>query len=273
MSRIDDVINSAPADAVVSVWAGPLTGEPTFTHRAEETHYAASTIKVPLVLAALGEAEAGRLDLDAPVLIKNLFTSVKDGSPFQMDDSEDSDQEPWSRIGATAPLRWLCRRAIVRSSNLATNLVFETVGADAIAEVFTACGATDSMMTRGIEDAAAREAGYDNRVTARDLAELFRAIADGRAVGPEGTAELRDILSAQELVDGIPAGLPAGTKVEHKTGSITGVKHDSGIVLPAEGDPYVLVVCTSGAGTDEEGAELIKNISAAVWDEQVSSAA
>ncbi|MDN5724337.1 MAG: class A beta-lactamase-related serine hydrolase, partial [Propionibacteriales bacterium] len=170
------VINSAPATALVSVWAGPVAGEPWFTHRADETHYAASMIKVPMVLAALREAEAGRLDLDAPVLIKNQFSSVADGSPFQMDDAEDSDPEPWGRLGATVPLRWLCWRSIVRSSNLATNLVFETVGAEAIADAFSTCGATNSTMTRGIEDATGREAGYDNRVTATDLAQMYRAI-------------------------------------------------------------------------------------------------
>lgn len=268
MSSIDAVINSAPSDAVVSIWQAPLTGPATFAHGDEVEHYAASTIKVALVLAALREAEAGRLDLEERTPVHNDFRSQLDGSPFAMDRGEDSDPEPWGLIGDTASTRWLCRRAIVRSSNLATNLVFDRVGPTAIADALRICGTERTTMTRGIEDVAAREAGLTNSVTAADLGRLMQAIGTGQAASPESTRELLEILGAQEFTERIPAGLPSGVRVEHKTGSITQVCHDFGIIRPADSPPYVLSVCTSQAGPEESAARLIADIARALWDQR-----
>lgn len=75
-----------------------------------------------------------------------------------------------------------------------------------------------------------------------------------------------DILAAQEFNDEIPAGLPKGTRVAHKTGWITGVTHDAAIVYPPDRKPYVLVVLTKGIPDRPVAQRLIADISRLVWD-------
>lgn len=258
-----------PPEPTVSIWCGPLGGPPVLTRDDDAGHYAASTVKLPLVIAAYRLAEAGALDLDDEVEIRNRFASRHDGSAFSIDVGEDEDPEPVRRIGGRADLRWLCRRAIVRSSNLATNLLLDRVGPDAVADTLAACGATETRMTRGIEDLAARSAGHDNRVSARDLAAVLRELAAGRLVGPAATKEILDVLADQRIDEAIPSGLPAGVRVEHKTGSVDGIYHDAGIVRPDDAEPFVLAVCTTDAGTRAEAAALIGRIAAAAWRDRV----
>lgn len=254
----------------VSVWLGGVTGDPWFTYRAEVEHYACSTIKVALVLAAYREADAGRLDLDRTVRIHDEFDSRVAGYRFTMSRTDDDDSALWQRLGEDVAMRWLACRAIVRSSNLATNLLLDAVGLGTVADTLRACGSKRTAMTRGIDDLAARDAGATNVVTARDLAVIFQSIASAN-LGSNGVAspaslhELRGFLGAQQLNDGIPAGLPPGVPVEHKTGSIEGVSHDAGIVHPRDGRSYVLAVCTTTGLPDADASRLIADISAAAW--------
>lgn len=186
MRRVDWGALDKDLDAVpgtVSVCTGPLGGPPTYTRLPNATHYAASTMKVA-VLAALYRSDA---DLDADVPVHNVFPSAASGS-FGCTREYDSDPDVWDRLGGTAPLRWLATRMIVKSSNLATNIVLAHTGLPAVARVWDLVGARHSVTARGIEDAAARAAGIENLVTAADLAALLTAIAAGAA--PNATSVL-----------------------------------------------------------------------------------
>jgi beta-lactamase class A len=258
-------VDGLPQGGTFSVWAGPLDGPAAFCHRAHDQHYAASTMKLALVVAAYRRADAGSLDLDAQVEVHSGFDSVVPGARFEMDRSEDSDEEPWRRLNTSVSLSWLANRSIVRSSNLATNLLLESVGLACVAEALDVMGATDSVVARGIEDAPARQAGLQNLVTAADLAQSLRALESGRAASPESCAEVLATLAAQQINDAIPVGLPPGTKVAHKSGWVTAVSHDAGIIYPADCPPYVLVVCTTSELTEQESLELIAEAASASW--------
>jgi beta-lactamase class A len=261
-------VESLPTAGSFSVWFGPCEGPAYLAHRADEQHYAASTMKLALVMAVYREAAAGALDLDVPVRVHNSFASRHDGSVFSIDQEEDSDPEPWRRVGEDVALRWLCQRAIVRSSNLATNLVLDAVGPEAVTALLERVGATGSTVTRGIEDTVAREAGLQNLVTAGDLARTLQALWSGAVLSPDDTTEVLAVLAAQQINDAIPARLPAGTVVAHKSGWIEGISHDAGIVQPAVaegGAPFVFVMCTTSELTEQEGLDLIAGAAAAAY--------
>jgi beta-lactamase class A len=256
----------AGAAATVSVWHGGLDGVPLHARAEHERHYAASTMKLPLLVAAYRRHERGELDLDAEVPVHNAFRSALDGSPFHLEQADDQDDETWALVGRRTTLRHLVRHAIVRSGNLATNLVLEHVGAGEVAEVLAEAGCADgSLLPRGIGDAAAREAGLDNQVTAHDLARVLLGIAGGTLASPHTCREIEAVLADQEHRDKIPAGLPAGTNVANKTGWVEGVAHDAALVRPADRPPYVLVVCTTTDLPEEVAAELIAGISRTLW--------
>src|SRR5690606_27259615 len=181
----------------------------------------------------------------------------------------DSDPESWQRLGGEASLHWLIERMIIRSGNLATNLLLEQTGFPAVNEVWRLAGAKRSVVVRGIEDFAGAEAGHRNVVTAADLAALLRALYAGRLAGPAATAQMLDILLAQELGEDVVAGLPPGTPVAHKSGWVNGVRHNSALVLPPDRPGYVQVICISASLDEAELRDLVQTITAAVWADHV----
>ncbi|MEV6932457.1 serine hydrolase [Dactylosporangium sp. NPDC051485] len=267
--QLGAALDAAPG--TVSVWAGRPGAPPWYARLPDAPHAAASTMKVAVLAALYRAAEAGVVDLDARLPVRNDFLSAAgDGELRYANDREyDDEHEVWDRLGGTAPVRWLARRMIVRSSNLATNLLLARVGKAVVAEVWRVAGATRSVTARGIEDYAARDAGLDNVVTAADLAVLFAALYDGALAGPVATAEMLDLLAAQEWRVDLAAGLPAGVRVAHKNGWMTGVRHSAGIVYPQDAPPYVVAVCTTSDADDDGAAcRLVAEVSAAAWQER-----
>jgi beta-lactamase class A len=226
-------------------------------------------------MGAYRESDAGRLDLDATACVRNEFTSAHDGSKYSLDRDEDSDDQPWQRLGQDVALRWLAYRAIVRSSNLATNLLLDAVGIEPVQRLLSDLGCARSPLVRGIEDDCAHEAGLHNLVTAADLAAQLQALwadANGSPSSPgiltAGSArEALDVLSAQQIADAIPRRLPPGAKVAHKSGWIDGVNHDAGIVFPPASAPFVFAMCTTAALPRDAAADVIAHAAAAAWQD------
>ncbi|GAA1814748.1 hypothetical protein GCM10009682_39840 [Luedemannella flava] len=262
-------------EGTVSVWCGPPGGPPAFARHADAPHYAASTMKVAVLAAMYRLAEVGRLDLDAAVMVVNSFPSAAPGAPgFGCTERYDNDPEVWAALGGEVPLRWLADRMVTRSSNLATNLVLGLVGGAAVADAWHAAGARHSVVGRGIEDAAAADAGITNTVTAADLGALLGAIAIGASDGHPiaSTASCQAMLATLEAQrDGseLAGGLPEGTRIAHKPGWVMGVRHGAGVVFPADAPPYVLVVCaTTPLARNDPGdgaCALLARVAAASW--------
>jgi beta-lactamase class A len=266
----------ATAPGTISAYPGPLSGPPVYIRKPDATHYAASTMKVAVLAAMHRAAEAGRLDLDAPVPVRNDFASALPGAPrFACAHDYDNDDAVWDRLDGRVAVRWLAHRMIVRSSNLATNIVLSHVGTPAVAEVWALAGARHSVTGRGIEDFAARDAGITNLVTAADLAALLGAIARGAdrpgpIASPAGCAAMLDVLFAQEHREDLAAGLPPGTRIAHKNGWVHGVRHGAGVVFPDDAPPYAVAVCTTtdlaaGEHADDAACRLVARVSAAAW--------
>ena len=263
--NLERFVATLPSDGMYSLWAGPVTGPCWVASRENDRHYAASTMKLALVLAAFRQAEAARLDLDAPVVVRNRFASASGAGSYSIDESDDSDPQPWRRLGDSVALRWIAYRALVRSSNLATNVLLDAVGLEAVAEALESVGARDSVVARGIEDSAAREAGLENVVTASDLGCTLQALVAGTAASRQSCDEIVSILAAQQINDAIPAGLPPGTRAAHKSGWVPGISHDAAIVYPSGAAPFVLVVCTTSELDEQAGLDFIAAGARAAW--------
>jgi beta-lactamase class A len=229
----------------------------------DKPFHAASTMKVPVMIELFRQASAGQLSLDEQLPIRNEFHSIVDGSVYQLDPGDDSDAVVYAAVGKTLSLRQLCEQMITVSSNFAANLLIERLGVENIRRTVTRLGADGMQVLRGVEDNKAFDRGMNNTTTARGLLVLMEKIATGHAVNPSADAEMAAILKRQHFNDGIPAGLPAGTVVGHKTGSITKIHHDAGIVYGPK--PYVLVVLVRGIQDQKVSAALIASISREVW--------
>jgi beta-lactamase class A len=117
-----------------------------------------------------------------------------------------------------------------------------------------------------VEDGKAYRAGRNNTTTARDLGVLLAAIAQERAASPASCREMLAILGRQQFNEGIPAGLPTGTRVYHKTGWVGElVYHDAGVVETANRRRYVLVVLTGEIKDDADAHRLVADLSRLVF--------
>ena len=212
--------------------------------------------------------EAGRFSLDDSILVVNEFKSIVDGSTYSMGVGDDSDDDLYDVIGENTTVGWLVERMITVSSNLATNILIDYVSADSVQATIERLGTKTMHVYRGVEDQKAYDLGLNNTATAEDLATLLTAISRGEAVSATSDAAMVEILARQQINRMIPSGLPEGTRVAHKTGSITKINHDAAIVYPHDRDPYVLVILIEGvedrATSSVLGARIAESVHASL---------
>ena len=233
---------------------------------ARETFHAASTMKTPVMIEVYRQSRAGKFSLDDSLEISNSFKSIIDGSSYALDISSDSDDSLYNRLGKKMTIRKLIFDMITVSSNLATNLLIQKVGAKNVQRTVRSLGTKDLLVLRGVEDSKAFEAGKNNITTAADLALIFELLARKKAVGRKASEEMLDVLFHQKFNDMIPRDLPKKVKVAHKTGSITGVQHDSGLVYLPDGRKYVLVMLSKDLPDAKSGIETIARVSRIIYD-------
>lgn len=232
--------------------------------------HAASTIKVAILACLYAALRERGLDSHHRLEIRNHFASVLDGRAYRVVASRDTDAGIHASTAQTMSVGELAHRMIAISSNLATNLLLEFIGADRARQVLTDAGITGVDLVRGVEDDRAFDAGIWNRVTSNGLVTLLRAILEGRFGSDNETRTMIAMLCAQTFARGIPAGLPtsvrASTRIAHKTGEISRATHDAGIVFLDGREPYVLAVLTGASGSAEERYASIARISALVFE-------
>ncbi len=248
----------AQSGAEVGLYYRALDAADSVLVNADLRMHAASMMKVPVMIQVFRDVEAGRLRLDDTVAVTRTFASIVDGSPYDLSIGDDSDSTLYDRRKAT--VRELVELMITVSSNLAANLLIEMVDARRVTETMRELGADSIEVLRGVEDIKAYDAGLSNTSTARDLGAVFSAIAEHRAAGRASCDEMLAILARQRFNTGIPAGLPTDTRVAHKTGRITRIDHDGGIVYRDGRPSYVLVVLTRGVERAATADSLIADV-------------
>jgi beta-lactamase class A len=253
---IEESIRKSGAD--VGVAFRTLDGKTEWFFRADEPFHAASTMKVPVLIELFHQVHEGKLKLDDPLPIKNEFRSLVDGSVYTLSAADDSEADLYKAEGQTRTLRQLCELMITVSSNLAANLLIEKLGVDNIRATVHSLRANGMNVLRGVEDGKAFAKGLNNTTTARGLQQLMEAIAHGGAVDQESSNQMIEILERQTFNECIPAGLPSGIRVAHKTGEITKIHNDAAIVFAPK--PFVLVILVRGIADQKESAALMADI-------------
>ncbi len=261
-SRVREII--AASGAEVAVAYRTLDGSRELLIDPDKPFHAASTMKVPVMIELFRQAHEGRLSLDDRLPIRNEFHSLADGSTFALSVGDDSDAEVYGALGQTLTLRQLCEAMITVSSNFAANLLIEKLGVANVQHTVTALGADGMQVRRGVEDQKAFDLGLNNTTTALGLLVLLQRLAHGTAVDAQSDAAMLEILKRQRFNDAVPAGVPAGTAVAHKTGNITRIHHDAAIVYAPR--PYVLVLLVRGIEDQKKSAALMAELSKAVYE-------
>lgn len=240
------------------------TGETLYIN-ADSVFHAASTMKTPVMAELFRQAGEGRFSLDDSLVIRNEFKSIVDGSPYSLNRGDDSDTLIYQRIGSKESIRKLMTDMIIVSSNLATNLLIDLVGAKKVDSLLVSLGAPNMRVLRGVEDTKAFEAGLNNTTSARGQLLLYELIATNQLFDESASGAMIEILSHQRFGEIIPAKLPDYLTIAHKTGSITGVQHDGGMVILPDGRRYVLVLLSSNLKDHQKGIKVLANVSELIF--------
>jgi len=254
----------ASSGAEVAVAYRTLDGKTELFIDGDKPFHAASTMKVAIMIELFRQARDRKLSLDDTLPIRNEFRSIVDGSPYQLSEGDDSDTLVYAAVGKSMTLRQLCDLMITVSSNFAANLLIERLGVENIRRTVSALGADGMQVLRGVEDQKAFDKGMNNTTTARGLLVLLDRIAHGTAVDASADAAMIEILKRQKFSDAIPAGLPTGIGVAHKTGNITRIHHDAAVVFAAR--PYVLVLLVRGIEDQKKSGAVMADLSRAVYE-------
>ncbi len=266
LADVQKLIDESGADTVGIAFRNLQSGDELFL-QADAKMHPASTIKMSVLAEVFRQAETGKLNLDDRLPIVNEFFSSLDGSPFALSPNDDSDQSLYLRIGESETICELARLMIVRSGNLATNLLMDRVTPEAVNATMREIGAGDLYLRNRMMDMTAFSAGKTNGGTARALCHLLTLLGEGKLISPQASEAMIAILFRQEHKECLPADLPPDVRIAHKTGSISDICHDAGIIYPADGrSPYVLVVMTRGIADEKKAEKLIAAISKRFYD-------
>ncbi|WP_423463125.1 serine hydrolase [Promicromonospora sp. MS192] len=236
---------------VVAYRIARASGEVLAARQDDVDFYAASTVKLAVLVAAARGLDAGTVRLADTCVATRTFTSQVPGAGEYTIEPDDVDTG-LPPDGTPMPFGDVVERMVVVSSNEATNMVAERVGLPAVNQALADAGATRSVFGRKYSDLAAERAGASHRTTAADLCLLMSALVTGRLASPERTAWMCELLGRQtdrQLTATVPGGVPFGSK----SGWVDGIRHDVAFVGEPGPDALVVAVCTRGY--DEPAAE------------------
>ena len=266
---------AAGSGAKFGIWFKDLSTGLSLSQNPALSMHAASTMKTPVLLEVLRRVDSGTLNLTDELPVKNEFKSLVDGSPFSIG-LEENDGPTVQKLGGTATLDFLVTEMIVRSSNLATNIVLTHVGPESVQKFTDELGAPTVHVRRCVEDSKAFEKGMNNETDAAGMGAVMEAAVTTPRLSAAAKAKAWEILIGQTFNEEIPPGLhpQSGAVVGHKTGSMSTSQHDAAIVRLPDGREYVLVLLANDFGANEKGRERVyasaKKMSRAVWEAMVA---
>lgn len=239
-----------------------LDNSDTIFINAHEYFHAASTMKTPVMLEIFNQEKQGIFKITDSIFVKNEFESIVDKSRYSLSINDDSDDILYRKIGQKMTIQDLTYEMMTKSSNLATNILIDKVGAQNVMKLLNSLNIKENIVLRGVEDQKAFDAGLNNITTAYGLLQIFEHIA----LTQPNNSLMMNILFDQKFNEIIPAHLPKNVKVAHKTGSITGVQHDSGLVYLPDGRKYALILLSKNLKNADAGVKTLAQISKLIYD-------
>lgn len=212
----------------------------------------ASMIKLFIMAETFRQEQDGLLNLDE---IHTLTAANKVGGAGVL--------QGWAE-GTRLTLRELIDLMITESDNTATNMVIDRVSERRVNDFIVSMGFQDTVLQRKMMDWEAIRQGKENYSSVRDIGVMLEKLYGGKCVGPEQDAAMIKILLRQTDNDKIPALLPEGIKIAHKTGELISAYHDGGIIYGKK-QKYVLCIMTEGAESPQIAIRDIADISRLVY--------
>lgn len=255
VSPIDSAISSilGSIEGVFGIAAWHTGREERILINETEVFPTASVIKVPILVDLYCQRDEGRLSLDETMQLKDEWKV--DGSGILKE----------LHVGLELTLLDLATLMIVISDNTATNMIIDRLGTESVNRRMRALGLQSTVLARKMYDFEQAALGKENLCTPQDIMLLLKLMAEGKISSKSTSMEMLEIMARQQYRDRIPLLLPEGTRIANKTGSITGVAHDVGVVYTS-GGPYILCVMSKGIADKIAADRAIAEVSKVIYD-------
>ncbi|ESU33771.1 hypothetical protein G3A_04675 [Bacillus sp. 17376] len=213
----------------------------------QQVYQSASLIKLPILIEALRQIEAGKLQKDRLVTIKES-DKIGDTGVLQ------------AMKVKQLPVEDLLSLMIIVSDNSATNLLIDLIGINSVNSTISRIGMKNSILQRKMLDFAAIQSGHDNFTSAADIALCLKEAVAGGALNTHSKNTFFSFLLQQQFKEKLPFYMDdALLKIVNKTGELPGVEHDCGIITYGKKQAFI-VVLIDGLSETESGKTTIRQI-------------
>lgn len=211
---------------------------------------AASTIKVPVLVAFFQDVEAGRIKLDEILTMRE--NDVASGSG-------DMQFQP---VGTEYTAIETATKMIIISDNTATNMLIRKLGgANALNQRFQSWGLTSTALRNPLPDLEGT-----NTTSPKDMVTLITLVSDGELISLRSRDQMLHIMERTQTNTLLPQGVGVGAQIAHKTGDIGSMVGDVGLVDMPNGKRYAIAALVQRPHNDSRAQELIRTISRKVYD-------
>ncbi len=211
----------------------------TIGFRQNEPFQMASTFKLPVNLYLYRQIERKNFSLNQQLKYEARFYESGTGI-LQAE-----------HPGGSYSIRHLAALSIRQSDNVAVNILLSALGRANVINYMHQLGASNSPTEP------------TPQATPADLAIFLREVEKLAVSVPELGNLLLDDLNHTAYNDRIPAGLPAGTPVAHKIGTLLGVVNDAAIVSSTNAH-YILVILSKQVN-EAEASQVEARVSHMIW--------
>lgn len=206
---------------------------------------AASTIKVPVLVAFFQAIDSGDISLDDKLVMRPELIATESGTMQY--------QKPGTQFTALET----AEKMISISDNTATNMLIDVLGgADHLNQKFRAWGLTHTDIRNPLPDLEGT-----NTISPKDLSMLMLKLSRGELLSMGSRDHALRIMRTTKTRTLLPRGLEADATIAHKTGDIGSVVGDTGLIETPNGQRYVATVMMKRPHNDPRAQELIRTIS------------
>lgn len=212
---------------------------------------AASTIKVPVLIAFFQDVDAGKIRLDEMLTMQQEMIVGGSG---------DLQYKP---AGTQYAALEVATKMIIISDNTATNMLIARLGGiEAVNQRFQSWGLTSTVIRNPLPDLQGT-----NTTSPKELGNLLAMVSQGKLVSMRSRDQILDIMRRTQRDNLLPAGLDQNARVYHKTGDIGTMLADTGIIDTPTGKRYVAAVMVQRPNNDPSAEKFISSLSRTAYQE------
>jgi beta-lactamase class A len=210
---------------------------------------AASTIKIPILIAFFQDVDAGKIRLDEMLTLQKEMIAEGSGSLRTQ------------AVGSQYTALDIATKMITISDNTATNMLITRLGGqEVLNERFRSWGLATTMIRNPLPDLKGT-----NTTSPKELVDLIAKVNQGNLVSMRSRDLMLDIMRRTERDNLLPSGLGQGARAYHKTGDIGTMLGDAGLIDIPTGKRYIAAVMVQRPNNDPSAEKLISSISSAAY--------